>query len=123
MKKRGYSRKHMPRAKAGRRRKRPGVRLLLMMAGLVAAGGLIGLSMAHPAGVERLRHWMEGTRYLWLTWRLAVYTLLAWGIRKVWCAPGCRPTDRILLLRLAIGGVMVLLVCEYALYASLAVAS
>lgn len=77
---------------------------------------LADLVMAHPGTVFRLHYWIYRTRYLWLAWRLAVYTLLAWGLWKIWHAPGCRLEYKAPLLRIAVAGALFLLVCEYALF-------
>jgi hypothetical protein len=104
--------------RAGRVAKRLGL-LLLSIACVMAAGlWLADLGMAHPGAVARLHRWMDGTRYLWLTWRLAVYALLAWGGWKIWHAPGCRPEYKAPLLRIAVAGDLFLLVCEYALFSA-----
>lgn len=98
--------------------KRLGVLLLSLVAVMAVGLWLADLGMAHPGAVARLHRWMDSTRYLWLTWRLTVYALLAGGLWKVWHAPGGRPEYIAPLLRIAVAGALFLLVCEYALFSS-----
>jgi uncharacterized membrane protein len=95
--------------------KRLGVLLLSLIAVMAVGLWLADMGMAHPGAITRLHRWMDSTRYLWLTWRLTVYALLAWGVWKIWHAPGCRPEYKAPLLRIAVAGALFLLVCEYAL--------
>lgn len=104
--------------RAGRVAKRLGI-LLLTIACVTGAGlWLADLGMAHPGAVARLHRWMDGTRDLWLAWRLVIYALLAWGFRKVWRAPGCKPEYRAPLRRMATVSVVFILVCEYAVFSA-----
>lgn len=98
--------------------KRLGVLLFSLIAVMAVGLWLADLGMSHPGAVTRLHHWMDSTRYLWLTWRLTVYALLAWGVWKIWHAPGCRPEYKAPLLRIAFAGTLFLLVCEYAVFSA-----
>lgn len=104
--------------KAGRGAKRLGLLLLCIVCVTGAGLWLADLGMAHPGAVARLHRWMEGSRDLWLVWRLAIYALLAWGFRKVWRAPGCKPEYRAPLRRMAMASVIFMLLCEYAVFSA-----
>ncbi|MGL5384298.1 MAG: hypothetical protein ACRC2A_19750 [Enterobacterales bacterium] len=94
---------------------------VLQMLGMLVIAMIVALGMAHwgvnhPGESAALRDWMQNARYGWLSWRLALYAVLAWGFWKIWHAPGCKPEYRQPLKRMAIGCVFFALACEYSLF-------
>lgn len=92
------------------------VSLTLAIAGImVVALVLASAGMNHPTEMASLRHWMGAHRHAWLAWRLALYASLAFGLWKIWHAPGFKPVYRAPLLRITVVSTLFMLVCEYAL--------
>ncbi|CAI0967529.1 hypothetical protein [Serratia quinivorans] len=94
---------------------------VLQMLGMLVVVMVIALGMAdwdvnHPGQSAALRDWVHSTRYGWLSWRLVLYAVLAWGGWKIWHAPGCKPEYRQPLKRMAIACVVFALACEYSLF-------
>ncbi|ELQ9312146.1 hypothetical protein R3D73_005192 [Serratia marcescens] len=89
---------------------------VLLMAITCIALSLAHWGINHPSESAALRDWMQRTRYGWLCWRLALYAGLAWGLRKIWRAPGFKPEYRHPLKRMAIACVFFTLACEYSLF-------
>jgi hypothetical protein len=91
------------------------------MLGMLVIAMIVALGMAHwgvnhPGESAALRDWVHSTRYGWLSWRLALYAVLAWGFWKIWHAPGCKPEYRQPLKRMAIACAVFSLACEYSLF-------
>jgi hypothetical protein len=95
---------------------RKGLKLLCPLLALMALILLIAhFSLQNPAEAAAFKSWMTNHRYVWLTWRLALYVGTGWGAWKIWHAPGFREEYRLALLRmLAVSGALIL-VCEYVL--------
>ncbi|QXF35423.1 hypothetical protein CE143_21235 [Photorhabdus luminescens] len=91
---------------------RRGLIVTLMMGGmlLVAAVGL-----AYPSQFNALQHWMYTTRYGWLVWRLAMYSVIACFMWQLWRSPlpltQKAALKRIVLILLGFVGC-----CEYAMF-------
>ncbi|CAI1121234.1 Uncharacterised protein [Serratia quinivorans] len=94
---------------------------VLQMLGMLVVAMVIALGMAdwgvnHPGQSAVLHDWVHSTRYGWLSWRLVLYAVLAWGGWKIWHAPGCKPEYRQPLKRMAIACAVFALACEYSLF-------
>lgn len=100
----------------GHRAKRVLQMLGMLVIAMIVALGMAHWSVNHLGESTALRDWVHSTRYGWLSWRLALYAVLAWGFWKIWHAPGCKPEYRQPLKRMAIASTVFALVCEYSLF-------
>ncbi|PQQ25067.1 hypothetical protein C6H68_24150 [Photorhabdus luminescens] len=91
---------------------RRGLIVTLMMGGmlLVAAVGL-----AYPSQFNALQHWMYTTRYGWLVWRLAMYSVIACFMWQLWRSP-LPLTQKAALKRIALISLGFVGCCEYAMF-------
>ncbi len=91
---------------------RRGLIVTLMMGGmlLVAAVGL-----AYPSQFNALQHWMYTTRYGWLAWRLAMYSVIACFMWQLWRSP-LPLTQKAALKRIALISLGFVGFCEYAMF-------
>ncbi len=91
---------------------RRGLIVTLMMGGmlLVAAVGL-----AYPSQFNALQHWMYTTRYGWLAWRLAMYSVIACFMWQLWRSP-LPLTQKAALKRIALISLGFVGCCEYAMF-------
>ncbi|EQC00449.1 hypothetical protein [Photorhabdus temperata] len=91
---------------------RRGLIVTLMMGGmlLVATVGL-----AYPSQFNDLQYWMYTTRYGWLVWRLAMYSVIACFIWKLWRSP-LPLTQKAALKRITLISLGFVGCCEYAMF-------
>ncbi len=91
---------------------RRGLIVTLMMGGmlLVAAVGL-----AYSSQFNALQHWMYATRYGWLAWRLAMYSVIACFMWQLWRSP-LPLTQKAALKRMALISLGFVGCCEYAMF-------
>jgi hypothetical protein len=94
---------------------RGGLILLSLMFFMVVALTVAGTAMKHPVETAAFNEWIQASRFEWLTWRLALYAALGWGIWKIHRAPGFRDEYRQPLRRMTSVSVVFILLCEYAL--------
>ncbi|WP_166296358.1 hypothetical protein [Photorhabdus tasmaniensis] len=91
---------------------RRGLIVTLMMGGMLLVA-TIGL--AYPSQFNALQHWMDTTRYGWLAWRLAMYSVIACFMWKCWRLP-LPLTQQAALKRIALISLGLVGCCEYALF-------
>lgn len=94
---------------------------VLQMLGMLVIAMIVALGMAHwgvnhPGESAALRDWVHSTRYGWLSWRLALYAVLAWGFLENLARAGLQTEYRQPLKRMAIACAVFALACEYSLF-------
>lgn len=92
--------------------------LIVLFTLACVVGGILLLADAainHPKQMSAIRDWMASTWLGWLVWRMVLYTVLVWGIWKIWHAPGFKSVWRTALLRMAAISLLFILLSEYAL--------
>lgn len=95
---------------------RGGLTLIVMFGVMIVALVVADTAIRHPTESAALKDWFYASRYGWLAWRVAIYILLGWGIRKIRHAPGFREEYRKPLNRMTIVSLAFICICEYALF-------
>nr|EGF2641711.1 hypothetical protein [Escherichia coli] len=98
---------------------RAGIFLACMGMFMVVSLVMADTAMKYPTEAAAFRSWMQSTCYGWLMWRLALYALVAWNLWKIRDAPGFREEYRRPLLRISVVSMLVIALCEYAMFTGL----
>lgn len=75
--------------------------------------GLANLGFRYQSEMVQLRLWMKETWWLWLLWRLMLYSATGWGIWRCYHSPNCSQPLRQSLVRIAVISVGFAAICEY----------